>query len=98
MKVLSSKIELEEDEVLVLMDSGSTINVAKIKKHFPMYSKLVVPSTGSVSGETATTACGKKLVNRGESAESEESQTTKNSLFRFKIWMLSSRSLAFGSV
>ena len=66
MKILSSKIELEHDEVLVLMDSGSTINVAKIKKHFPMYAGLVIPSTGSVSGETATTACGKRLVNRGK--------------------------------
>jgi hypothetical protein len=66
MKILSSKIELADDEVLVLMDSGSTINVAKIKKHFPAYAHLVVPSTGSVSGETATTARGKKLVNRGK--------------------------------
>ena len=66
MKVLTSKIELENDEVLVLMDSGSTINVAKVKKHFPAYADLVVPSSGSMSGETATTACGKRLTNRGK--------------------------------
>ena len=66
MKILTSKINLEEGETLVLMDSGSTINVAKIKKHFAKYADMVVPSSGSINGETATTACGKKLVNRGK--------------------------------
>ena len=48
------------------MDSGSTINVAKMKKHFPAYADLVVPSRGSLKGETATTACGKALRNNGK--------------------------------
>ena len=48
------------------MDSGSTINVAKIRKHFKAYAHLVVPSSGSLKGETATTACGKTLKNNGK--------------------------------
>ena len=66
MKVLTSKVKLEDGEVLVLMDSGSTIDVAKIKEHFSAYSHMIVPSSGSLSGETATTACGKLLRNNGK--------------------------------
>ena len=79
MKILSSKVELESDEVLVLMDSGSTINVAKINKHFKDYADLVVPSRGSLKGETATTACGKVLRNNGKctiSGTSDSQQIT----------------------
>ena len=66
MKVMTRKIHVGPDEQLVLMDSGSTVNVAKIKKHFPAYEDLVIPSKGSLRGETATTACGGILVNRGK--------------------------------
>ena len=66
MKLQTAKIDLKDDETLVLMDSGSTINVAKIKKHFENHSHIVVPSSGSMNGDMATTACGKKLVNRGK--------------------------------
>ena len=66
MKLMTSKIQLEDDEELVLMDSGSTINVAKIHKHFKQYANFVVPSKGSKTGETATTASGHKIKNRGK--------------------------------
>ena len=66
MKVMTKKIHMGRDEQLVLMDSGSTVNVAKIAKHFPAYAELVIPSKGSLRGETATTACGGILVNRGK--------------------------------
>ena len=66
MKIMTQHVEVGPGEQLVLMDSGSTVNVAKIAKHFPAYAHLVVPSKGSIKGETATTACGGILVNRGK--------------------------------
>ena len=51
---------------MVLTDSGSALNVAKIQTHFKSYANVVVPSSGSKSGEIATTACGKQLTNRGK--------------------------------
>ena len=65
MKIMTQHVEVGPGEQLVLIDSGSTVNVAKIAKHFPAYAHLVVPSKGSLKGETATTACGGILVNRG---------------------------------
>ena len=47
------------------MDNGSALNMAKIQTHFKQYAHVVVPSPGSKSGETATTACGKQLTNQG---------------------------------
>ena len=41
MKLVSRSVELEEGETLVLMDSGSALNVAKIKTHFKPYAKLL---------------------------------------------------------
>ena len=66
MKLVSRSVELEEGETLVLMDSGSALNVAKIKTHFKPYANCVVPSSGSKSVETATTASGKQLNNLGK--------------------------------
>ena len=54
-----------DDEVLCLVDSGSTINAAWIEKHFPSYAKLVQKTPASMRGDTATTAGGQKLVNKG---------------------------------
>ena len=66
MKVVTSKVQCGKDEVLVLIDSGSTINTADIAAHFPAYENFIMPSLGSSTGETATTACGKELRNRGK--------------------------------
>ena len=66
MKMVTSKIQCGKDEVLVLMDSGSTINTAEIAAHVPAYENFIIPSLGSSTGETATTACGKELRNRGK--------------------------------
>ena len=48
------------------MDSGSTISIANVAKHFPAYSDFILPSRGSLVGETATTACGVELKNHGK--------------------------------
>ena len=53
------------DEVLCLVDSGSTVNAAWIAKHFPAYAALVQQTAASLQGDGATTACGKKLLNKG---------------------------------
>ena len=65
MKLMTKSVEFEEGKALVLMDSGSALNVAKINTHFKPYTNYVVPGSGSKSGESATTACGKQLTNRG---------------------------------
>ena len=51
--------------MLCLVDSGSTINAANIEKHFPAYRRQVRQTRKSRGGDFATTACGKKLFNRG---------------------------------
>ena len=79
-RILRSKpVELECDanEVLCLVDSGSTINAANVEKHFPSYKQFVRETRKSKSGDFARTACGKKLFNRGRcdirgSADGEE--------------------------
>ena len=53
------------NEVLCLVDSGSTVNAAWIKKHFPQFAHLVEETLASRRGDSATTACGKKLYNKG---------------------------------
>ena len=53
------------DEVLCLVDSGSTVNAAWISKHFPAYAALVQQTAASLQGDGATTACGRKLLNKG---------------------------------
>jgi hypothetical protein len=52
-------------ETLCLVDSGSTVNAAWIEKHFPAYAHLVKQTPASLRGDTATTACGKQLANKG---------------------------------
>ena len=53
------------DEVLCLVDSGSTINAAWIAKHFPGCVNHVRPTVASQSGDFATTAGGQTLINKG---------------------------------
>ena len=67
-KMLRQKpIELEcgPDEVLCLVDSGSTVHAAWIEKHFPGYADKVMPTAKSLAGDHATTAGGLKLYNKG---------------------------------
>ena len=67
-KMLRTKpIELEcnADEVLCLVDSGSTINAAWVEKHVPQYSGHVKDTVKSLRGDHATTAGGAKLFNKG---------------------------------
>ena len=66
MKMLQGKVELEDDEVLILVDSGSNINCAKVARDFKKYKGCVVPSSGSRRGDVATTACGAQMKNRGK--------------------------------
>ena len=58
-------IPCEEDEVVALVDSGSTINAAWIREHFPEYAHLIIDSDASLRGEAATTAGGHQLKNEG---------------------------------
>ena len=58
-------VELEEDEMLALVDSGSTLNAAHIAKHFKAYINRIITSRAQAMGETATTAGGHELVNKG---------------------------------
>ena len=55
-------IPLEDDEILVLVDSGSTINAADIAAYFPEYVDRIIESR---SNDEATTAGGHKLANEG---------------------------------
>ena len=67
-KMLRQKpVELEcgPDEVLCLVDSGSTIHAAWVEKHFPGYAAKVVQTAKSIAGDHATTAGGLKLFNKG---------------------------------
>ena len=67
-QILKSKpVELEcgPNEVLCLVDSGSTINAACIEKHFPAFKHTVKSTKKSRAGDFATTAGGHKLYNRG---------------------------------
>ena len=58
-------IPLAADEMLALVDSGSTINAAWIAAHFPQYSKIIIESKAQALGESATTAGGHELRNEG---------------------------------
>lgn len=58
-------IPLEDDEMVALVDSGSTLNAAHIAKHFKRYIDRIVASRAQAMGESATTAGGHKLVNEG---------------------------------
>ena len=65
--VRSKSMELEcgTDEVLCLVDNGSTINAALIGEHFPQYADLVESTPASEGGAFATAAGGDKLFNNG---------------------------------
>ena len=56
---------LEEDEMVMVVDSGCTLNAADIAKHFSAYVGLIVASRAQAMGESATTAGGHKLANEG---------------------------------
>ena len=64
-KTRPAELECDENEVLCLVDSGSTVNAAWISRHFPQYSAMVKPTPSSERGEGATTACGRELLNKG---------------------------------
>lgn len=55
-------IHLEGDEILALIDAGSTINAADIEAYFPEYKDLIIASK---SDDNATTAGGHQLRNEG---------------------------------
>ena len=65
LKSMPAQLVCGPDETLCLVDSGSTINAAWIEKHFPWYAKMVKPTTASLRGDSATTAGGHKLINKG---------------------------------
>jgi hypothetical protein len=64
-KTMPAELICGPDETLCLMDSGSTVNAAWIEKHFPGYLSRVTETPASRRGDSATTACGKKLINKG---------------------------------
>ena len=67
-KLLKAKpnfLQCGPGEVLCLVDSGSTVNAAWIARHFPAFTSKVQPTPASERGDTATTACGKQLRNKG---------------------------------
>ena len=65
LKSMPDELICELDEVICLVDSGSTVNAAWIAKHFPAYAKLVKATPASRRGDSATTAGGHKLINKG---------------------------------
>ena len=58
-------LPLEDDEIWALVDSGSTLNAAWIKKHFPKYASLIIASKQQMRGDVATTAGGHELKHKG---------------------------------
>ena len=65
LRSMPPELVCEDDEVLCLVDSGSTVNAAWISKHFPQWAHIVRSTPASERGDSATTACGKQLVNKG---------------------------------
>jgi hypothetical protein len=81
-------IHLEADEMVVLVDSGSTINAAFIAEHFPTYADQVIPSRAQTLGEIATTAGGHELKNEGRvRVEASVNGESFPSLSRTCRWM-----------
>ena len=64
-------IQLDDDEILALIDTGSSIHAADADIHFPEYSKLV-RKPASQKSPKATTAGGHKLANLGKFVVSAE--------------------------
>ena len=66
LKKLPEDIELANDEVLALIDTGSHIHAADVDVHFPDYVNHVRESSAQRRGATATTAGGHQLSNKGK--------------------------------
>ena len=62
----AASIELEDDEILALIDTGATVHAADPEVHFPDYAPLVTPTASSKKGEGALTAGGHLLKNGGK--------------------------------
>ena len=60
-----ANIQLEDDERLILLDSGSSLDAADIAVDFPHYLPLVIGGSDQHSGNAATTACGGIVTNKG---------------------------------
>ena len=54
------------NEVLALVDSGSSVNAAWVSKHFPEYARFIEETMASRRGDTATTAGGHTLRHKGK--------------------------------
>ena len=65
-KLAAQQIQLEDDECLALVDTGSSIHAADVEIHFPQYVDKVKESAASRRGHAATSAGGHKLVNMGK--------------------------------
>ena len=59
------QIELENDEILCLIDTGSNVHAADAEVHFPQYLDHVKPTSLSRRGHAATSAGGHKIHNLG---------------------------------
>ena len=59
-------IHLEEDEKLILLDSGSSIDAADVEEEFPEYADRIVQGHAKHRGASATTACGGVVENKGK--------------------------------
>ena len=64
LKKLPQEIELENDEVLCLIDTGSTVHAANAQTHFSQYVPYVKQTKAQLKGGGATTACGGHLPNK----------------------------------
>ena len=60
------QISLENDEVLALIDTGSSIHAADAEVHFPTYKGHVRESSANRRGHAATSAGGHQLANLGK--------------------------------
>ena len=63
---LVDQIALEDDEVLCLVDTGSSVHAADAETHFADYLPFVRETSASRKGDGATTACGAHLPNKGK--------------------------------
>ena len=66
LKKLPEDIEVDNDEVLALIDTGSHIHAADAEVHVPDYVNHVRESSAQRRGAAATTAGGHQLPNKGK--------------------------------
>ena len=64
-KLEAEQIHLADDEMLCLVDTGSSLHAADADVHFPGYAFTARPSTASRKGHAATSAGGHRLENLG---------------------------------